>query len=86
MDIEYSSHFKRAYAKLSLVLQRKAERAERLFRKNPFDHKLDTHKLKGKLKSFWSFSIDYHNRIAFQFVKAQDKVVFLDVGDHDIYR
>lgn len=86
MDIEYSSHFERAYRKLSLELQRKAERAERLFRKNPFDTRLDTHKLKGKLKLFWSFSIDYHNRIAFQFVKKHDKVVFLDVGDHDIYR
>lgn len=86
MDIEYSSHFGRAYKKLSLELQRKAERAERLFRKNPFDLKLNTHKLKGKLKSWWSFSIDYHNRIAFAFVKGRSSVLFLDVGDHDIYR
>ena len=86
MDIEYSSHFKRAYAKLETAVQRKAERAERLFRKNPFDPKLDTHKLKGKLKTFWSFSIDYHNRIVFQFAKSHRKVIFLDAGDHDIYQ
>lgn len=85
MDIEYSSHFRRAYSKLGPRVQQKAERAERLFRKNPFDPKLDTHKLKGKLKSFWSFSIDYHNRIAFRFVEHQKKVIFLDAGDHDIY-
>lgn len=65
MEIEYSSHFKRAYAKLEIKLQRKAEQAEKLFRVDPFNPKLDTHKLKGKLKSWWSFSIDYHNRIAF---------------------
>ena len=86
MVIEYSSHFKRAYSKLGQVLQRKAEHAERLFRKNPLDPKLDTHKLKGKLKPWWSFSINYHNRIAFKFVKDHALVVFLDVGDHDIYR
>ncbi len=86
MDIEYSSHFRRAYSKLESRVQQKAERAERLFRKNPFDPKLDTHKLKGKLKMFWSFSIDYYNRIAFRFVKGKNKVVFLDAGDHDIYK
>lgn len=86
MEIEYSSYFRRAYSKLEVAVQKKAERAERLFRNNPFDPKLDTHKLKGKLKPWWSFSIDYHNRIAFAFVKNHEVVVFLDIGDHDIYR
>jgi len=86
MEIEYSSHFNRAYAKLEVALQQKAERAEQLFRENPFHPRLNTHKLRGKLKMFWSFSIDYHNRIAFNFVKGKHKVVFLDVGDHDIYK
>jgi len=86
MEIEYSSHFRRAYSKLEIVIQKKAETVERLFRKNPFDPRIDTHKLKGKLKPWWSLSVDYHNRIVFKFVKAHSKVVFLDVGHHDIYR
>lgn len=86
MEIEYSSHFKRAYLKLDFTIQKKAEEKEALFRKNPFDHGLETHKLHGKLKSFYSFSIDRRNRIVFKFVKDCNKAVFLDVGDYDVYR
>lgn len=84
MEIEYSSHFRRAYKKFNVSLQRKAEKSEELFRKNPFDPRLDTHKLGGKLKHFYSFSIDRKNRIVFTFASPA-KVVFLDVGDHSIY-
>lgn len=86
MEIEYSSHFKRAYLKLDIALQRRAEDREALFRKNPFDPRLETHKLLGKLRAFYSFSIDRKNRIVFKFVKSFDGAVFLDIGDHNIYR
>ena len=86
MDIEYSSHFERAYRRLSVAVQRKAERAEKLFRKDPFASQLNTHKLKGMLKSFWSFSVDYAHRIVFQFAKKRTVAVFLDIGDHDVYQ
>ncbi len=86
MEIEYSAHFRRVYYKLPPAIQRKAERREAIFRSNPFDPRLDTHKLHGKLKNFHSFSIDSKYRIAFYFLKPKSRVVFLDVGDHDIYR
>ncbi len=85
MEIEYTSHFKRIYQKLPLAVQKKAEKQETVFRNNPLDQRLDTHKLHGKLKAFYSFSVDRRYRIVFQFL-TKERAVFLDVGDHDVYR
>ena len=84
-EIEYSSHFKRIYQKLDSRVQHKAEKQEIIFRHSPFDPHLKTHKLKGKLKAFYSFSIDYKIRIVFRFI-GRHKAVFLDIGDHAIYQ
>lgn len=83
--IEYSAHFRRAYRDLDVLVQRKAEQKEILFRKNPFDPMLKTHKLHGKLKDFYSFSIDKRTRVVFRFV-SRAKAVFLDIGGHDVYQ
>lgn len=85
MEIEYSSHFKRAYQKLDIAIQKKVERKETLFRKDPFSTTLETHKLHGKIKEFYSFSIDSKFRIVFKFITSK-KVIFLDVGDHGVYK
>lgn len=85
MEIEYSSRFESSYKKLPLAIQKKAEQREILFRRNPFHPLLRTHKLHGKLKAFYSFSVDAKYRIAFRFAGAST-AVFLDVGDHGIYR
>ena len=47
MEIRYSSKFKRQYKKLSKEVKVHAEKREVLFRKNPFDSRLKTHKLHG---------------------------------------
>lgn len=85
MEIEYSSHFQRAYQSLDVQIRKKAEKRESVFRKNPFGAVLKTHKLQGKLREFYSFSIDNKFRIVFKLVD-RSKAVFLDVGDHDMYR
>ncbi|MBU1159805.1 type II toxin-antitoxin system mRNA interferase toxin, RelE/StbE family [Patescibacteria group bacterium] len=84
MKILYHPRFKKAYKKLSFEIKIKAEEKETLFRKNPFDSRLDTHKLHGKLKNQWSFSIDKKYRILLEFDKAD--AVFLDIGDHGLYK
>ncbi len=61
-----------------------AER-EKMFRSNCFDPRLKTHKLKGKFKNYWSFSITYSHRILFGFLDAHS-VAFIDIGDHAIYQ
>jgi mRNA-degrading endonuclease YafQ of YafQ-DinJ toxin-antitoxin module len=48
----------------------------------PFDSSLTTHKLSGKLKNCWSFSVDYDARVLFYFTE-DDKAVFVDFGSHD---
>lgn len=55
MQIIYTSQFERKYKKLSEDLKILAEEREKIFRKNPFNKKLDTHKLHGKLKKFFIF-------------------------------
>lgn len=69
------------------MIKKEAEKRESIFRKNPFDHRLKTHKLKGKLSEFWSFSVSYKHRILFEFdAKTKAKVYFHDVGDYDVYQ
>lgn len=84
MKIIYSPKFAREYKKLPLKVKRLAEQKEPIFRKNPFDPKLKTHKLGGILKDFWSFCIDYKYRIIFEFA-GNDTCYFHSVDDHSIY-
>jgi len=84
MKIYYSSKFAKEYKTLPVKVKEKAEEKEKIFRKNPFDKRLETHKLSGPLKDFWSFSIDRKYRIIFEF--ADEKTIWFHVvGDHSIY-
>ncbi len=85
MNIIYSSKFAREYKKLPRNVKQIAEEQEALFRENPFDSKLKTHRLQGKLSGFLSFSVGYKNRIIFEFAKDKNTVYFHSVRDHDIY-
>ena len=85
MEIYYSSKFEREYKRLPLKVKLAAEKKEKLFRKNPKEKSLKTHKLTGKLKQYHSFSIDYQYRIIFEFA-SKNKVWFLSVGTHEIYK
>ena len=85
IELALAKSYKRAFKKLtkknSLLKKAIKERVE-IFIENPFDSRLDTHKLKGKLKELWSFSIDYDIRIVFRFLENQNKVIFEDIGGH----
>ena len=85
MKILYSSKFAKEYRKLPKRLKLQAEREEKIFRNDPFDPGLKTHKLSGKLKDFYSFSIDHEHRIIFEFAN-KDTVWFHKVGTHEIYK
>lgn len=86
MEIIYSPKFAREYKKMSDNVKDIAEEQEKIFRQNPFNPQLKTHKLKGKLSGFLSFSIGYKYRIIFEFSKNKNTVYFHSVGDHDIYQ
>jgi addiction module RelE/StbE family toxin len=83
IKIYFHPQFKKSYKKLTLTIKKKAEIKEKIFRKNPFHPSLKTHKLKGKLKDIWSFSVDNKYRIIFIF--DNNDVIFLDIGGHEIY-
>ena len=53
-----------------------------LFEKEPHHPSLDTHKLSGKLKGYWAFTIAYDCRVVFDLIEP-DKALLIDVGKHD---
>ncbi|MEX0616657.1 MAG: type II toxin-antitoxin system mRNA interferase toxin, RelE/StbE family [Candidatus Woykebacteria bacterium] len=67
MKIHYSSKFAREYKKLPNSVKDIAENKEDILRLDPFNPRLKTHKLKGELADFYSFSITYQLRIVFHF-------------------
>ena len=45
----------------------------RRFQNNVFEPSLKTHKLSGKLKDYWSFSVEYDLRIIFYYAAEEDE-------------
>lgn len=84
-SIEYSNKFLKSSKKLPERIIDKAEEKERIFRQNPFDPRLKTHKLSGKDKNCWAFWITDVYRIKFMFL-SNEEILFLDIGTHDIYK
>lgn len=80
----YTSRFVKDLKKLSKNKQKLAIQGEKLFRKDPFDPSLKTHKLSGKLKGYWSFSLTYQDRVLFRFIN-NNEVIFYKIGSHAIY-
>lgn len=85
MFIRTSSRFRKSYKKLPRNIKDKAKEKEKIFRTNPFDARLGTHKLHGKYKEYWAFTIVNHYRVMFAFIES--KIVdFIDIGTHEIYK
>lgn len=55
-----------------------------IFKNNPFDSRIKTHKLKAELKDYLAFRISYSDRIIFRFLDNHT-VFFIDIGNHNIY-
>ena len=86
MEILYLPKFARHHKKLSKEVKILAEKKEKIFRLNPFDVRLKTHKLSGELDGFYSFSINYSYRIIFDFADKNKKIArFYTVGKHNFY-
>ena len=86
MKVAFSDSFKKSFRKRIKSTDMESEFWIRLeyFMENPFSDNLKTHKLSGKLKGAWSFSIAYDLRIVFYFTKDKPKrAVFVDIGKHD---
>lgn len=85
MRVDYSQKFLKAASRMPAKLIALANEKEALFKTDPFHPSLDTHKLHGKDKGIWSFSINRKYRIKLIFLEGGN-VLFLEVGLHDIYQ
>ena len=85
MELKFTSHFKKTYNKL---VRRNPEcafdilSALLLFSSDPYNPKLESHKLSGDKKELWSFSVQYDLRIIFVF-ETSTSVIFINIGTHD---
>lgn len=85
VDLEYSSDFLGKYKKLEPALKEEVRERLEEFR-DPRNHeKLKVHKLKGVMKGLLAFSVNYSDRIVFEWSKNKKTAYVLGVGDHSIY-
>lgn len=84
-SIDFTPHFLKSFSRLPLAIQELAKKKDSWFCRNPFDSRLRTHKLKGKLSGTWAYSINRNYRVLFRFLNG-DEVIYYDVGTHGIYR
>lgn len=85
IEVTFSPTFQRAFRKRikgNTDLQAKFWQKIEQFQQDPFQPTLRTHKLSGKMKNTWSFSIEYDARVIFYFTD-DGKAVFIDIGTHD---
>jgi mRNA-degrading endonuclease YafQ of YafQ-DinJ toxin-antitoxin module len=85
MKVSFSSSFRRAFKKRvkgKTDLEARFWTKVEVFTADPFEPSLKTHKLSGKLKDLWSFSLEYDERVVFYFTD-DGNAVFVDVGNHD---
>jgi len=78
--------FKRAVRRQP-ALRSRVERALRQLAEDPFQPALHSHKLKGELAGAWACTVDYDNRILFEFVQnpesGEEEIFLLTMGTHD---
>ena len=83
--VKYSPSFFKALRKFPKSQLKFLAKKEEIFLENPFDPRLKTHKLKGELSDFYSFSISYHWRIVFHF-ESENIIIFDTIGTHEVYK
>ncbi|MBI3335932.1 MAG: type II toxin-antitoxin system mRNA interferase toxin, RelE/StbE family [Candidatus Portnoybacteria bacterium] len=83
-SVRYSKKFLRLVKKLPQEIALQVREKEFIFRQDPFDPRLKTHKLHGKQREIWAFWANYSYRITFIFLNEHE-VLFLEIGPHDMY-
>lgn len=86
----WSPHFARSLRRKlrqNPSLRRPTEATILQLAEDPFHRSLHSHKLKGELAGVWACTVDYGNRIIFEFVKdtgsTEDAIHLLALGTHD---
>ena len=85
ITVFYTPTFVRQYRKLPAALRQEVDEKIAIFTTNPREPSLRLHKLRGKLKGYFSFSVNYSYRILVE-EDAKGVYALLGVDNHDIYR
>ncbi|MDP4028026.1 MAG: type II toxin-antitoxin system mRNA interferase toxin, RelE/StbE family [Gallionella sp.] len=85
----WSATFVRAFkrsTKRDPALKERAADILRQLAEDPFYHTLHSHKLKGELSGVWACTVDFDNRILFEFAKKpnanEEEIFLLTMGTH----
>jgi addiction module RelE/StbE family toxin len=85
----WSSHFIRALRRATRqqpTLRVSVEHTLRQLAEDPFHPSLHSHKLKGDLSGAWACTVDYDNRILFEFIwnpeSGEEEIHLLTIGTH----
>jgi mRNA-degrading endonuclease YafQ of YafQ-DinJ toxin-antitoxin module len=85
--IQRTRRFEKSFAKLSSKVQRKFIEKLEIFLENEHHSSLKTHRLKGKKKEKYAFSITDDIRAIYNKNKQNDKIIiiftFVDIGTHN---
>ncbi len=84
MNIEYAPSFIRSYKKLQQECKEDVKRTIGLFQTDIHHPALRVHKLSGSLQGKYALSLNYRDRIIFQYEK-NGTATLLAIGDHDMY-
>jgi len=82
-DAAFEGKFKKYKARLSETERQRLKKRLEIFAGDVFDKRLKTHKLKGELKEYHSFSISYSDRLVFK-ILDDEGVCFMEIGSHDV--
>jgi len=83
--IVYSPQFAKKLNSFDYDLQEEVIEKIELFKDTKNHKSLKVHKLHGPQKDKHGFSVNYKTRVVFRYLSKQE-VVFLVIGDHDIYK
>ena len=83
--IHVTPDFEKTFLRLPKHIQHLATRKDQWFRRDAFDPRLRTHKLKGELAPYWAYSVNREYRVLFRFLGSRE-VIYYDIGTHEIYR
>ena len=84
-QIFYSSKFKKNLRGMPTFVKQAFLEKESLFLMNPFHLSLGTHKLHGKYKKYWAFTVVGQYRVMFKFM-GKKNFGFINIGTHEIYK
>jgi mRNA-degrading endonuclease RelE of RelBE toxin-antitoxin system len=81
--VHVTPDFEKAYLRLPKHVQNLATRKDEWFRKDAFDPRLRTHKLRGELSAYWAYSVNREYRVLFRFL-GPGEALYYDGGSHEI--